>query len=255
MSLKSIASRDNPEFKRLLGLAEDSRARRAGGHTLIDGEHLLEEALRAGIDIACLIVARDAAAGAAWMARLPGARVVQLAPALFKALSPVAAPTGVLAEIAIPAAKSAPARVSLLLEAIQDPGNLGAILRSAAAAGVEQVLLSDGCADVWAPKVLRGGQGGHFRLDLRAGVDLGAWLDAWPGTAHAALPRATTSLYDLDLRGPVAFVFGNEGSGLSAEVAMRCRGFAIPMAAGVESLNVAAAVAVCLYERYRQVLR
>lgn len=254
MSLKSVASRANPEFKRLLGLAEDARARRASGRTLLDGEHLIEEALRAGMQIDCLIVERALPRAEAWRARLPGTRVMELPENLIRALSPVATPSGILAEMVLPTGKPVTARVALLLEAIQDPGNLGAILRSAAATGVEQVLLSEGCADVWSPKVLRAGQGGHFRLDLRPGVDLLEWLEAWPGKVHAALPRASTSLYALDLATPVAFAFGNEGSGLSPAVSARCQGFSIPMAGGVESLNVAVSVAVCLYERYRRAL-
>lgn len=250
--MKQITSHDNPDFKFLLGLAEEPRARRQAEQTLLDGEHLIDEALRHGIRPARLILESGRDILARWLNRLPDVPVLELAPGLFRKLSPVATPSGVLAVIATPKPAPATGDFILMLETIQDPGNLGAVLRSAAATGVTDVLLSPGCAEAWSPKALRGGQGGQFRLRVHAGIDLPAWLEDWSGAAYAAMPNASASLYSLDLSGPVAFAFGNEGAGLSAELQARCRAFAIPMAGQVESLNVAASVAVCLYERVRQ---
>lgn len=252
MSLKQITSRDNPDYKGLLELAEDAGVRRRTGQTLLDGEHLIEEAVRSGIQPLRLILEAGHPASAHWQERLPRVPTLELAPGLFRKLSPVATPSGVLAVIPTPRPEPVTGRFVLLLEAIQDPGNLGAILRTAAATGVSDVLLSPGCADAWSPKALRGGQGGQFRLRLHAGIDLPAWLVDWPGTALAAMPNAERSLYQLDLTGQVAFVFGNEGAGLTAALQARCTTFSIPMAGAVESLNVAASVAVCLYEHLRQ---
>jgi TrmH family RNA methyltransferase len=250
--MKQITSHENADFKMLMGLAEVPRARRQAGQTLLDGEHLIEEALRTGLQPIRLILESGREASVRWQARLPDVPMLELAPGLFRRLSPVATPSGVLAVIATPAPTRASGDFILMLEAIQDPGNLGAILRTAAATGVTDVMLSPGCAEAWSPKALRGGQGGQFRLRVHAGVDLFEWLKDWPGGAYAAMPNAVSSLYSLDLAGPVAFAFGNEGAGLSAPLQSRCKAFAIPMAARVESLNVAASVAVCLYERVRQ---
>lgn len=253
MSLKPIASRENPLFRGFLALADQRQSRRERGQTLLDGEHLLEEAIQAGIVPAYLIVGEGAPRAEAWLGRLPGVPVISLPPALFKKLSPVSTPTGILAVIDTPSPVVAgEIRCALLLEDIQDPGNLGSLLRTAAAAGVEAVHLSKGCAEAWSPKALRGGQGGHFRLRIHEGADLVAVARAFPGTVHAAALGSGRDLYDLDLTAPAALAFGNEGAGLSPALLAETESFSIPMAGAVESLNVAAAAAICLFERMRQ---
>jgi TrmH family RNA methyltransferase len=249
----AITSRDNPLFQDLRGLAERPRQRRESRRTLLDGEHLIEEALAAGLRLERLVFQEGYGEIGSWQARLAGLPGTVLSPALFKLLSPAATPTGILAVMAIPeAATQEEACDALLLEDIQDPGNLGAILRTAAAAGVRQIHLSKGCAEAWSPKALRGGQGAQFRLAIREQADLAAVAQGFRGQMLAAALQAGESLYGLDLTGPVAFLFGNEGAGLSAALLARARPFAIPMPGGTESLNVAAAAAVCLFEQVRQ---
>jgi len=252
MSLIPLTSRSNATYQVLRGLAEDRRARRQAGSTLIDGEHLLESALAAGITPRRLVFSERALAGAAatWRTRLPEVAAVVLADSLFASLSPVESPTGLLAEIAIPRVVNERAQFVVLLEAIQDPGNLGALLRTAAAAGVEQAYLSTACADAWSPKCLRGGQGAHFRLAIQERADLVAVARRIP--VHAAVLGARQSLFELDLRGVVGFAFGNEGAGLSEALRVCTSPLTIPMSDQVESLNVAAAAAICLFERVRQ---
>lgn len=253
MSVKHIASRENTLFRELLGLAESRQERRETGRTLLDGAHLLEEAMQAGIAPSYLIVSEAAADVAEWRSRLPQVPVVSLSAALFRKLTPVATPTGILAVIDIPRPQvTRRPRFAILLEDIQDPGNLGSLLRTAAAAGVESVHLSKGCTEAWSPKALRGSQGGHFRLSIHEGVDLTEMARAFQGGVYAAALRSGRELYSLDLTGPSAFVFGNEGAGLSEALLRETTAFTIPMAAAVESLNVAAAAAICLFERVRQ---
>lgn len=249
-----LTSRANPGYQALRALAEDRRARRQAGATLIDGEHLLEAALAAGVMPRRLVFSASALEGhlAAWRERLPTVPALRLSDALFAALSPVAAPTGVLAEIAIPAPAQGTAGFVVLLEDVQDPGNLGALLRTAAAAGVERAYLSTACADAWSPKCLRGGQGAQFRLAIQERADLPEVARAFPGVIHAAVLGAETSLFALELRGAVGFAFGNEGAGLSEALRAQASPFTIPMSDRVESLNVAAAAAICLFERTRQ---
>ena len=254
MPLKSVTSRDNPAYREVLALAEDGRARKAIGQTVLDGPHLLESALDAGVAITRLVLAESAAGGplAGWPDRLPSVPVLVVPDRLVAALSPVKSPTGVVAVADVPHTTKEGADCVMLLEQIQDPGNLGALLRVAAAAGVSAVQLSQGCAEAWSPKCLRGGQGAHFALAIGEDVDLVAFAKAFPGPVHAASLAGETGLYELDLRGRVGFAFGNEGAGLSPELCAVARPFRIPMAGGVESLNVATAAAVCLFERVRQ---
>jgi len=140
-----------------------------------------------------------------------------------------------------------------LLEDIQDPGNVGSMLRSAAAAGVHDVLLSKSCAFAWSPKVLRAAQGAHFALNIVEGADLLAFVAHYAGQVVALVPAVSKALYDLDLAKSTAFVIGNEGAGLSAELLAAVSVHAtIPMPGKSESLNAAAAAAICLFEMARQ---
>ncbi|MFZ5502886.1 MAG: TrmH family RNA methyltransferase [Pseudomonadota bacterium] len=256
--MKLVQSRDNPLFKQLLKLTASARRRNEAGQTLLDGVHLLRDYLDSGkqpqqvlLNAAALVNAEIATL----LARLSDSVPIQLDGKLFAELSELKTPSGILALIAIPQADSPlpTSHFALLLEDIQDPGNLGSMLRSAAAAGCDAVFLSPGCADVWSPKVLRAAMGGHFALRIYEHEDLPGIATAFRGTLLAASLQTTHSLYDCDLRGNIAFMVGNEGAGLSAELlACATRQVAIPMPGRVESLNAAAATAVCLFEAVRQ---
>ncbi len=140
-----------------------------------------------------------------------------------------------------------------MLDAVQDAGNIGTILRTAAAAGVTTVVLGEGCAGAWTPRVLRAGQGAHFSVRILEQVALPALLENSEIASYAAVAREGASLYATDLRAPCCWLFGNEGAGLSPPILERVRHrVTIPMAATTESLNVAAAAAVCLFEMQRQ---
>ncbi|HEX8978448.1 MAG TPA: RNA methyltransferase [Parasulfuritortus sp.] len=255
MPVKHITSKENPQFRALLALGEDRLERREKKQTLLDGEHLLAEALAAGIVPRQLVLSEDSPNRSAWQDKLPEVPALVLPPGLFRKLSPVATPSGLIAVIDIPAvAAGKAAHFAVLLEDIQEPGNLGALLRTAAAAGVDTVYLSKGCTEAWSPKALRGGQGGHFGLGIVEGADLQRVAADFPGPVYAAALRSGRSLYTLDLAGPAAFLFGNEGAGLSRELQAAAEPFTVPMPGKVESLNVAAAAAVCLFERVRQSL-
>ena len=257
LPVREVISRDNPLFKSLRKLASSGRERRKEGRTLLDGSHLVA-AYRDRIGPPEMLVVTAAAVGngevRGLLGRMGDVPITVLADGLFRELSPVETPTGLLALVAVPRLPApAGARFALFLEAVQDPGNLGSILRTAAAAGVEAAYLSPGCADAWSPKVLRGGMGAHFVLPLREGADLVAAAGAFGGKVVVAALQGEHSLYELDLSGPVAFVVGNEGAGVSPALQQTAtHTMRIPMAGGVESLNAAAATAVCLFERVRQ---
>ncbi|MHB0982991.1 MAG: TrmH family RNA methyltransferase, partial [Thiobacillus sp.] len=188
MTETPISSRDNPLFKRLKKLSESARARREAQRTLLDGEHLLTAYLDAGGQPHTLVRAAsfDAARLAPFAARCSQAKAIVLSDALFAELAPVATPTGVLAEAAwlAPAPPTA-TPLAIALEDIQDPGNLGSMLRTAAAAGATLAVLSKGCHDPWSPKALRGGQGAQFVLPMQLDADVPAWLAAFAGNSVA----------------------------------------------------------------------
>jgi RNA methyltransferase, TrmH family len=248
---RTIRSRDNPYYKRLLRLASSRRERRKEKKMLLDGEHLVSAYNERFGQPECLILRES---GQVFLPGLNAPETVTLPDPLFDALAPTLTPTGIMALAGIPVMPVIRKDFCLLLEDIQDPGNLGALLRTAAAAGVDAVYLSKGCTEAWSPKALRAGQGAHFSVPVREGVDLAAVAVDFPGPVLAAVPAASDILFELDLCGPTAFLFGNEGSGLSSAVmAAAARHVRIPMPGGTESLNVAAAAAVCLFERVRQV--
>lgn len=253
--LKPITSRDNPRFRQLKKLAESARERRKAGRTLLDGAHLFKSYAEVFGAPQVLVVAQGHASPevAALLAEFEATETLEMPPAMFAELSPVATPTGLLALIDIPEISPAqPASFGMMLEDVQDPGNLGSLLRSAAAAGVDRVWLSAGCADAWSPKALRGGQGAHFKLPLIERADLAEVARGFSGQVLAASLHGSP-LYDVDLSGPVVFMIGNEGAGLSqALLESATRQVSIPMPGGIESLNAAAAAAVCLFEKVRQ---
>ena len=258
IAIKRISSRDNPFFKSLHKLTSSGRERREAGHTLLDGPHLLRALMDAGGKPEHLLVNEAALQNAEIIVLLEDCADVaqtQLDDALFAQLSELKTPNGLLTLVAIPSPQVAVthAQFALLVEDIQDPGNLGSILRSAAAAGCDAVFLSPGCADAWSPKVLRAGMGGHFVLSILESADLIEVAAEFTGKIAAASLRADKSLYDSNLRGKIAFAIGNEGAGLSKPLLDAAQQhFIIPMPGKVESLNAAAATAVCLFEAVRQ---
>jgi TrmH family RNA methyltransferase len=257
-AIKRITSRDNPFYKSLHKLSSSGRERRETGQTLLDGAHLLRAFLDAGIKPSHLLLNEQALQDTEIVALLeacPDVPQTQLDDALFAQLSELKTPNGLLALVDIPAAIVEPAhsQFALLLEDIQDPGNLGSILRSAAAAGCDAVFLSQGCADAWSPRVLRAGMGGHFALSILESADLLKVAAEFSGKILAASLQADKSLYACNLRGKLAFAIGNEGAGLSRALQQAVQErFIIPMSSKVESLNAAAATAVCLFEAVRQ---
>lgn len=255
--MKQIRSRDNAAFKALRALVEDHREPRRRGETLVDGVHLVATCLARDMPIHQLVVSESGRVHpevTPLIAGPHGERAIELSDALFREATGVAQPVGIAAVIPIPATATAPLTGdAVLFDAVQDAGNVGTILRTAAAAGVRHAILGKGCAGAWTPRVLRAGQGAHFALDIREQADLDAVLAGFPGISVATVARDGTSLYELDLRGPVAWLLGNEGAGLSpALAAAASRRATIPLAGATESLNVGAAAAVCLFEACRQ---
>ena len=255
-----ITSADNPLVRRLRRLAESPRASRTAGRSIAEGLHLVESAVAAGVAIETVVLSERANEAAHELARrltAQGAcRHVSLATPLYDAISPVEHGAGILAEIVIEPSTLpvATAEDAVYLDAVQDPGNVGTLLRTAAAAGVKHVAAAPGTAFLWAPKVLRAAMGAHFALKLYEDVGPEQLAAAFRGERLSADVHAAESIYSTGWgMQPTVWLFGSEGQGLSAAAeAVAQRRLRIPVDASVESLNVAAAAAVCLFEQARR---
>jgi TrmH family RNA methyltransferase len=258
--MKTITSRENPFYKELKQLSTSSQARRKAGRTLLDGVHLCQSYLQLrGAPVHCIVgegaLANPEVADIVQRCAEVHAHVTALPDALYNAVSQVEHGVGLMFLIDSPAPVMAgPLGVSaVLLDNLQDPGNVGSILRSAAAAGITQVYCSAGTAFCWSPKVLRAAMGAHFVLDIFENVDLAALVSASKVAVLATSGSATTRLYDVDLRQPVAWLMGHEGQGVADDLlALATHQVVIPHLGQIESLNVAACAAVCFFEQLRQ---
>ena len=250
-----VTSAANPLVLRIRRLSRDGGAYRRLGQIWIEGEHLCAAAATRGRSAAVAVVNETAWDNRARRELAAHAdRVVLLPDSLHLQLSALESPSDIGFVIDMDDNVAADrAMPSVVLDRLQDAGNVGSILRSASALGVSQVLAIKGTAALWSGKVLRAGMGAHFGLRLVEGLDESAVLALKLGlvitSSHAAL-----SLPEARLPSPCAWVFGHEGQGVSAVLEqaslLRVR---IPQPGGEESMNVAAAAAICLYEANRQI--
>ena len=258
--MKTITSRDNPLYKDLKHLTGSSQARKKAGRTLLDGVHLCQSYLDLrGVPVQC-IVAESAlpnpeVADIVQRCEAAHAHVTAMPDALYHAISMVEHGVGLMFLIDTPV-RPVPDALSVsavLLDNLQDPGNVGSILRSAAAAGITQVYCSAGTAFCWSPKVLRAAMGAHFVVEIFENVDLAALVRTSAVEVLATSGYASARLYDMDLRAPVAWLFGHEGQGVADDLlALATHRVVIPHLGQIESLNVAACAAVCFFEQLRQ---
>jgi RNA methyltransferase, TrmH family len=248
--LLHITSHDNPLSVRLRRLTQDGSAYRRVGQVWLEGDHLCS-ALRARGRPALQAVVTEEAWDNTQLRELAAwaPRVVLVPSALFASFSALQSPAAIGFVLDVPtAAVIDPAAHSIVLDRVQDAGNVGSILRSAAAFGVTQVLALKGTAALWSPKALRAGMGAHFALHLSEGLDDDA-LQSLQVPLLATSSRGGTDLRNALLPRPCAWILGHEGQGVSQALLQRCAlRLSIAQPGGEESLNVAAAAAVCLYE-------
>jgi len=260
--MERITSPQNPALKLARKLLQSGRERQHSGKILLDGVHLISAyAERIGLAGATIIVDQDAIARSSEISSLvdamsPDVRIVAVPEKVFTTISPVETPSGIAAvcdQPAVPLIEAEPP-FCLLLDGIQDPGNMGSILRTAAATGVTRVLLSRSCADPWSPKCLRGGMGAQFVLPIAVTPDPDSAVRQFDGRRIATSSHDGQLLPGTDLSGPLLVMFGSEGGGLAHDLMTRADlRVRIPLANDIESLNVGAAVAMICYERMRQV--
>jgi TrmH family RNA methyltransferase len=248
------------EYK-LLG---KSRYRQETGKVILEGKHLLQEALHAGIEAEAVLYTPaflGVPGNKEFLDRVGGSCCYQISENIFNAIAQTETPQGVGAIIAgiTPADPKLlwqrPNPFLLVMDRLQDPGNLGAIVRTAAAAAVDGMLLLPGTVDPTNPKALRASMGGFFYLPVISAVDLPCWLDIFAEreiSLVAADPRGEVPYYELDLGGPTALIIGNESRGVSAALLERAAVRAcIPLRGKVASLNAAVAAALFIFERQR----
>ena len=253
--LTHVSSRDNPLLVRLRKLGRHPGEYRKLGQLLLEGEHLCQAwAARGGTPALHALVSESAWEQGAYrsLAEAAAATLV-VADALMAELSTLDTPAPLAFVVPLPASPAIRGDMpSVVLDRVQDAGNVGSILRSAAAFGFGQVIALEGTASLWSPKVLRAGMGAHFALGLIEGHQAEA-LDALTLPLLGTSSHAEESIAGALLDWPCAWVFGNEGAGASVAVQQRCaRVVRIPQPGGEESLNVGAAAAICLYESTRR---
>jgi TrmH family RNA methyltransferase len=252
-----ITSRQNAKVKQVIQLSSRSKYRREDSAYVVEGVRILEESLRSGkLPIFALYTASLDQRGQVLLEAFQkkGIPCEEVDPALFQEASSTETSQGILGVIPIQKTEiPGTLDLILILDEIRDPGNLGTLLRTALAAGVDLVILAKGCADPYSPKVVRSGMGAHFQLPL-----LQAEWDQIPGLIPGlklvlADMKAEQSLWEADLRGPVGLIIGSEahGAGEAARQAADLQ-IRIPMDTRAESLNAAAAGAVLLFEIRRQ---
>ncbi len=255
-----LTSRDNPLVKECVKLLSDAKYRRRAGKFVVEGARLCADAAVSGVTVEAALVTAAAKSryAAQWQAvEAVAAKVYEISDAVAKALSDTGSPQGMLCLCA--AGEPLPMTVRedgvyVALEDVQDPGNMGTVIRTAEAFGVDGLILSRGCCDVYNPKVLRASMGGVFRMPMMVAPDFCAELK----TLSATLPvfacvvdRDAENLTALHLEGAVA-VIGNEGNGLSAAAIAACdRRVTIPMAGRAESLNASMAAGIVMWELCR----
>ena len=260
--MKTITSTENPLFKSLKELTTP-KGRRGQGLFLAEGPHLVEEAVRSGTQIAYAVVSDEAAGKYAELAQrceAAGAELIAVPGKLFKALSDAETPQGILAAVGqtygqLDVETLFAGRLTLVMERVQDPGNLGTMLRTALAVGADFAVLADNCADPYSQKAVRSSQGACMHLKLIRAETAVKALSALNGAGwHTACGHLRGTDFFQRLRHEkVAIVIGNEAAGVSEEAAAQCAAlYRLPMPGAAESLNAAVAAGVMLYDLMRE---
>lgn len=254
-----IQSPQNRNIKHLARLIAERKYRRAQHQAVLEGAHLLTAYLDAGNTPEHVFIPENRFKQpeiATLLAKLPENICTLVANNIIKKISSLNDADDIVSVFRQPENLTLPTHGDcIILERVQDAGNVGTVLRSAAASGIKTIILSEGCADAFSPKVLRAGMGAHFLLTIHERVNLIQWRKHYHDRilATALTEYNNFSLYELDLHQPSAWIFGNEGAGVSPEMLTNASATVkIPMLGATESLNIAQAATICLFEQMRQ---
>ena len=251
-----LESRDNPKIKHLRGLIEQNTYRKKQGQTVLEGTHLALAWLEKDRMIKSIFTTEHALEHPDFeeiFSQYTGI-VFVLSESLYKDISTLGTTLPCLAVVDLPSSTQALnfTEDTLILENVKDPGNVGTLLRSAAAAGIEQIVCTKGSASLWSPRVLRAGMGAHFSLFTYENVELEEILTQFKIPVYVTSSHEAESLYSKNFRKQCVWILGNEGQGVSDFALKHAEAVSIPQPGGQESLNVAVAGSICFFEMVRQ---
>ena len=250
-----ITSKNNPSLKTLQGLLSESRLRKKHQQTVLEGTHLLQNLLASHLTPVQVIISDSSHTYpeiAELLSALKDTPVLTVSDGLYKQLRTLGTSLPIMAIIDTPMPAIAPVTSDcLIIDGVQDTGNLGTLLRTAAATGFHKVLCTTTTASAWSPKTLRAGMAAHFSLTIYEQLDATSILTNVKVPLFATSSHAKDTIFAHDLRAPLALVMGNEGQGVQPALLTVATTIALPQL-GQESLNVAVAGSICLYEVLRQ---
>lgn len=256
MAIIYLESKDNPKIKHIRALTEQANYRKKQQQTILEGTHLCLSWLESNHQIKSLFTTESALDhfDLKKIQTLYTGHIFILSEVLYRDLSTLGTSLPCLAIIDLPRHQHTIdfSADTLILDGVQDPGNVGTLLRSAAAANIKQVLCTPTVSSIWSPRVLRAGMGAHFSLLCFEHVDLSRVLPQFEIPVYVTSSHLPTSLYSKDLTEPCVWILGNEGQGASQYALEHAQAIAIPQPGGQESLNVAIAGSICLFEMVRQ---
>lgn len=256
MNIHFLESKDNPKIKHLRALIEQNNYRKKHKQTVIEGTHLCLAYLEKQQPFA-IFTTEDTLSHPDFqkIQQLYHKNIFIISQKVYKELSTLGESIACLTVVDIIPQDTSSIDFNidtLILENVQDPGNVGTLLRSAAAANIKQIICTQGTASLWSPRVIRAGMGAHFSLSCFENVDLENILNHFKIPVLATSLHQAKSLYDIDLRQPLVWVLGNEGQGVSPFTLQHTQNVKIPQPGGQESLNVAIAGSICFFEMVRQ---
>lgn len=251
-----LESKDNPKIKHLRGLIEQSSFRKKNRQTVLEGTHLSLAWLEQNRSIHSIFTTEVAYShpDLEKIVSMYEGNVFVLSESLYNDISTLGTSLACLAIVDLPSSNQALnfKEDTLILDNIQDPGNVGTLLRSAAAAGIEQVVCTKGSASIWSPRVLRAGMGAHFSLQTYENIALEDLLEKFTIPVYVTSSHQSESVYSKNLRKQCVWILGNEGQGASNYALKHAEAVSIPQPGGQESLNVAIAGSICFFEMVRQ---
>ncbi|MBF7682073.1 RNA methyltransferase [Acinetobacter sp. B5B] len=256
MSIIYLESKDNPKIKHLRALIEQNNYRKKQQQTVLESTHTCLAWLQSGQKIHAFFTTEIALKHQDLqdIQALHTGHIFIISEVLYKSLSILGTTLACLAVIDIPRHNQTINYNidTLILDDVQDPGNVGTLLRSAAAANIKQVICTPAVASLWSPRVLRAGMGAHFSVCCFERVDLTNVLPQFQIPIYATSSHQSHSLYEKNLTTPCVWILGNEGQGISEYALAHAQALTIPQPGGQESLNVAIAGSICFFEMVRQ---
>lgn len=254
-----INSTQNPLIKKISKCSKNTKFRIKENLIILDGIHLCEEFLKQKKTFNHLFITPKFKKNSEFKKFEKIKNIIEIPENLMQKITPSNSPIGILGIIRRPPKieikKNLEDHFVLLLENIQDPGNLGTIFRTAVASGVQSIFCDSQCTDLFSPKVMRAGMGAHFCVNIFEDFNLKKFPQFFNGNILGTfLESDAKNIFEINLKTPTAFLFGNEGSGISPQLKSICsQKIIIPMANNFESLNVSIASGICLFEKFRQI--